>query len=74
MATDKIVLLQSFKEKLYHEVGTIALEEAERNPAFKKELYALLDRSLTVKEDRALFDLPPLTSVPPASRKGKKGK
>lgn len=51
-------------------MGTAALEEAERNPAFKENLYVLLDRYLTEKEDRALFDLPPLSSAAPASVEG----
>lgn len=40
--------------------GSAVLSEAEKDPAYKKNLYSLLGRFLTREADRALFDLPPL--------------
>lgn len=40
--------------------GAAVLDEASKHPAYGKELYSLLDRFLVRKDDRALFDLPPL--------------
>jgi large subunit ribosomal protein L7/L12 len=40
--------------------GAFALSEAEKSEDYKKALYQGLGRFLTRKEDRALFNLPPL--------------
>lgn len=40
--------------------GAIALEHAEQNAAFGKELLRVMDQHVTRAQDRALLDLPPL--------------
>ena len=42
--------------------GAAMLDRAEKDAAFKLELHALLSRFLVRADDRALFDLPALTS------------
>ncbi len=46
------------EERRHAIVGRIALEHAERDERFRDELTALLDRALTKKRERRLFDLP----------------
>jgi large subunit ribosomal protein L7/L12 len=45
--------------------GAFALSEAEKSGDYRKSLYQGLGRFLTRKEDRALFDLPPLPEKEP---------
>lgn len=57
----------ALKEKICL-VGEAVLYGAKRDPAVMEKLYVFLDRSLTKKEDRTLFGLPPRT--PSASLDG----
>ncbi|CCG39912.1 Mobilization protein C (fragment) [Magnetospirillum molischianum DSM 120] len=52
---------RSRKDDTRHKVlvGAAILAEAEKNPAAKQRLMALLDQNLTRDIDRAVFDLAP---------------
>ena len=46
-------------------VGAAILAKVERGEWPQDKLIAMLDASLTRDDDRALFDLPPLPTIPP---------
>lgn len=53
--------------------GAVVLDEAEKHPAYKAELFKLLDRFLSRPDDRELFGLAPLPEgkeKKPQSRNG----